>query len=99
MYPVLFRIGSFEVTSFGVLVAIAARVGIRLFRRELARSGVPQDAVNAAIGGVIGGLIGAKLVWPIEFTGQWRCVPNGTSMGVRGCQDRPEGMPCRSPKS
>lgn len=68
MYPVLFRIGDFEVTSFGVLVAIAALVGIRLFARELARSGLPSDAVNAAIGGVLGGLAGAKLLWTIEFS-------------------------------
>src|SRR5687767_3060150 len=61
MYPVLFRLGDFEITSFGVLVAIAALVGIRLFSRELARSRLPQDAVDAAIAGVIGGLIGAKL--------------------------------------
>lgn len=69
MYPVLFRIGSFEVTSFGVLVAIAALVGIRLFGRELARSGLPGDAVDAAIAGVIGGLVGAKLLWTLEFLG------------------------------
>ena len=46
MYPVLFRIGSFEVTSFGVLVAIAALIGIWLFGRELARSGLPRDGVD-----------------------------------------------------
>lgn len=28
MYPVLFRIGDFEVTSFGVMVAVAALVGL-----------------------------------------------------------------------
>lgn len=67
MYPVLFRIGSFEVTSFGVLVAVAALVGIRLFGRELGRSGLPHDAVDAAVFGVIGGLIGAKLLWTVEF--------------------------------
>jgi phosphatidylglycerol:prolipoprotein diacylglycerol transferase len=70
VYPVLFRIGSFEITSFGVLVAIAALVGVRLFDRELKRDGLTPDAVNAAIGGVIGGLVGAKLVWAIEFSGQ-----------------------------
>jgi len=67
MYPVLFRIGSVEVTSFGVLVAVAALVGVWLFSRELARSGLPHDAVDAAIAGVIGGLIGAKLLWTVEF--------------------------------
>ena len=69
MYPVLFRIGSFEITSFGVLVAIAALVGVWLFGRELARSGLPEDASNAAVGGLIGGLVGAKVLWTIEFSG------------------------------
>ena len=69
MYPVLFRIGSFEITSFGVLVAIAALVGIWLFGRELARSDLPRDGVDAAIAGVIGGLAGAKLLWTVEFLG------------------------------
>ena len=67
MYPVLFRIGGFEVTSFCVLVAVAALVGIRLLGRELARSGLPRDAVDAAIAGVIGGLVGAKVLWTLEF--------------------------------
>ncbi|MGE0703886.1 MAG: prolipoprotein diacylglyceryl transferase [Vicinamibacterales bacterium] len=69
MYPVLFRIGDFEVTSFGVLVAIGALVGIRLFRRELRRSRLPGIAVDAAIAGVVGGLVGAKLLWTLEFLG------------------------------
>jgi phosphatidylglycerol:prolipoprotein diacylglycerol transferase len=62
MYPVLFRIGSFEVTTFGVLVAVAALVGIKLFTRELVRSRLPREAVDAAMFGVIGGLAGAKLL-------------------------------------
>lgn len=55
MYPVLFRIASFEVTSFGVLVAIAALVGLWLFRRELHRSHLPPAAIDVAIVGVVGG--------------------------------------------
>ena len=69
IYPVLFRIGEFEVTSFGVLVAIAAIVGIWLFQRELRRSGLPDSAVDTGMAGVIGGLAGAKLVWAIEHAG------------------------------
>jgi phosphatidylglycerol:prolipoprotein diacylglycerol transferase len=69
MYPVLFRIGDFEVTTFGVMVAIGALVGMWLFDRESRRSGLPEKAVNAAAVGVIGGLLGAKLLWTIEFSG------------------------------
>ena len=69
MYPVILRIGSFEITSFGVLVALAALVGLNLFTRELRRRGLPEDGANAAIGGVLGGLAGAKIVWAIEFAG------------------------------
>ena len=70
MYPVLIRIGSFEITSFGALLGVAALVGIWLFRRELARSGLPSDAVDAAIAGLAGGLAGAKLLWTIELLGE-----------------------------
>jgi phosphatidylglycerol:prolipoprotein diacylglycerol transferase len=70
MYPVLFRIGSFEVTSFGAMVAVAALVGLWLFRRELERSQLPPDAADAGIVGVLGGLVGAKLLWTIEHAGE-----------------------------
>jgi phosphatidylglycerol---prolipoprotein diacylglyceryl transferase len=70
MYPVLFRIGDFEITSFGVMVAIAALTGVWLFGRELKRGGLPEQASDAAVVGVIGGLLGAKLLWTVEFAGQ-----------------------------
>jgi phosphatidylglycerol:prolipoprotein diacylglycerol transferase len=70
MYPVLFRIAGVEITSFGVLMAVALLTGIWLFRRELARSGLPDDAVNAAFAGVFGGLAGAKIIWTLEFMGE-----------------------------
>jgi phosphatidylglycerol---prolipoprotein diacylglyceryl transferase len=69
VYPVLFRIGSFEITSFGVLVAIGALAGIWVFQRELARRSLPEAGVDAGIAGVLGGLVGAKLLWAIEHMG------------------------------
>ena len=69
MYPVLFRIGSFEITSFGVLVAMGALVGIWVFQRELARRSLPESGVDAGIAGVLGGLLGAKLLWTVEHVG------------------------------
>lgn len=70
MYPVLFSVGGFEITSFGVLVAVAALVGVSIFRRELARSALPEDSVDGAIIGVLAGLAGAKLLWVAEHFGE-----------------------------
>ena len=66
MYPLLFRIAGFEITSFGAMVGIATLVGAWIFQRELRRSGLPADAVDAAIAGVLGGLVGAKVIWVVE---------------------------------
>jgi phosphatidylglycerol:prolipoprotein diacylglycerol transferase len=70
MYPTFFRIGNFEITSFGVLVAIGALVGLWVFGRELKRSGLPASAGDAAMAGVFGGLLGAKLLWVAEHLGE-----------------------------
>lgn len=70
MYPVLFRIGDVEITSFGVLVAVGALVGAWIFARELRASGLPRTASDAAWYGVVGGLLGAKLLWVVEHLGE-----------------------------
>lgn len=70
MYPVLFRIGGFEVTSFGVLVMVGALVGLWILGRELRRSGLPESGLDAALAGVLGGMAGAKLLWVSEHLGE-----------------------------
>lgn len=52
------------------MVAIGALVGLWLFRRELDRSGLAADGVDAALVGVIGGLLGAKLLYVAEHLGE-----------------------------
>ena len=81
MYPTFFRIGNFDITSFGVLVAIGALVGLWVFGRELARSGLPASAGDAAMAGVFGGLVGAKLLWVAEHLGE---EPFGALLFSRG---------------
>jgi prolipoprotein diacylglyceryltransferase len=62
VYPVLFRIGSFDITSFGVLVALGAFVGLWLFQREAQRSGSARKPSTRQWPDA-GGLAGAKLLW------------------------------------
>jgi phosphatidylglycerol:prolipoprotein diacylglycerol transferase len=70
MYPTLFRIGDFEVTTFGLMVAVGALVGLWIFRRELARRALSESGVDAAVAGVLGGLAGAKLLWTLEHAAE-----------------------------
>ena len=69
MHPLLFRIGTFEITSFGAMMATAAIVGLFILQREARRSGLPDSVMDAGLVGVIGGMVGAKLFWTIEHAG------------------------------
>jgi phosphatidylglycerol:prolipoprotein diacylglycerol transferase len=69
VYPVLFRIGSFELTSFGLLVALGALAGAWVFNRELQARGLGHASSLAATG-ILSGLLGAKLLWVLEHRGE-----------------------------
>jgi phosphatidylglycerol:prolipoprotein diacylglycerol transferase len=81
MYPDLFHVGAFEVTSFGAMVALGALVGLWMFDRELRRSGLPQDALNGAAIGVAAGLLGAKLLFVFEHRAEDQLLALLTSRG------------------
>ena len=51
-------------------MAVGTLFGIRIFGRELRRSGLSSDGLDAAVAGVIGGLVGAKLLWTLEFSAE-----------------------------
>jgi phosphatidylglycerol:prolipoprotein diacylglycerol transferase len=70
VYPVLFRIGTFEITSFGVMVAVGALVGLWVFERELRWEKLPEDAANSAMVGLVAGFVGAKLLYVFEHLGE-----------------------------
>ena len=52
------------------MVALGALAGLWLFRRELARAGLPDAALDAAVYGLVGGLLGAKLLYVFEHLGE-----------------------------
>jgi phosphatidylglycerol:prolipoprotein diacylglycerol transferase len=64
MYPELFRVGDFAVTSFGVMMALAFLAGYQVIRSELKRVGRDPDiAADILLGALIGGIVGAKIYY------------------------------------
>ncbi len=62
MFPVLLRIGSFELHTYGVLVAIAVLTGIWISTREAHRKGIDVNKfLDAIFWVIIGGIFGARL--------------------------------------
>ncbi len=76
MHPILFRIGDFAITSYGVMLVVAfvgaGFVVASEFRRRGWRSSVAQDVVLAAM---IGGIVGSKLFWGFSNWDQLRAAP------------------------
>jgi len=70
MYPVLFRIAGHDITSFGVMVALGALLGLWTLSREVQARGLPASASDPAVWGLAGGLLGAKLLFVAEHAGQ-----------------------------
>ena len=74
VYPLVFRIGSFEVTGFGIMMMLAFLVGGWLVTLELRRKGWYQEyGADVVVAAVIGGVIGAKL-WYVALTGDPRAL-------------------------
>jgi phosphatidylglycerol:prolipoprotein diacylglycerol transferase len=66
MYPVLFRIGHFTVSTYGVVLAIAVFAALSLFARALRHAGGdPDDAWSIGTWALLGGIVGAKLYYVI----------------------------------
>jgi phosphatidylglycerol:prolipoprotein diacylglycerol transferase len=80
MFPVLFRIGSFTVTSFGVMIALSFVVGGWILARELGRKGQdPEHAWDLAGYAAIFGILGAKIYymilhWPETAAHPWAAL-------------------------
>ena len=64
MYPILLKIGSFELRSYGVVIAVAILVAYLLAHREAARRGMdPRLVEDFAFLAILFGILGARLYY------------------------------------
>ena len=63
MYPELFKIGSFPVTSYGLWLAAGMLVALFVAARLAERDGLKRDRIyDLGVWLLIGGLVGSKLL-------------------------------------
>ncbi|MHB8281034.1 MAG: prolipoprotein diacylglyceryl transferase [Candidatus Humimicrobiaceae bacterium] len=68
MYPILFHIGSFHISTYGVIIALAIITGWLVARREAARKGLKAETVDNLFPFlIIPGIIGAR-IFHVIFT-------------------------------
>ncbi|MEW5705910.1 MAG: prolipoprotein diacylglyceryl transferase [Actinomycetota bacterium] len=67
MFPILFKIGSFSIHTYGVAIAVAFLAGILLIRREAKRKEMnPDMAYDIVLFALIGGIIGARVAYVLD---------------------------------
>ena len=68
IYPLVLRIGGFEITGYGIMMMVAFLAGGWLVGLELRRRGFREEyATDMVAAAVIGGIVGAKL-WYVALT-------------------------------
>ena len=63
MYPELFRIGTFPVTTYGIFLAVGMLLALFAASRLAARDGLPKERIyDLGLWVLVGGLVGSKLL-------------------------------------
>jgi phosphatidylglycerol:prolipoprotein diacylglycerol transferase len=71
MWPTLFRIGDFEIGTFGLMVAIGFIVAYWVAIRRAAAAGLSEDRfANLALVSLFAGIVGAKALFVLVYWGQ-----------------------------
>ena len=85
MFPILFEIGGFQVTSFGASIALAFLAAAWLVARNLKRQGEnPEYAWDLAGWAAIGGILGAKIYYLFLHFGETAADPWGALLSRSG---------------
>ena len=63
MYPELFRVGSFPITSYGIWLAAGMLIALFVASRLAARDGLPREKIyDLGLWTLLGGLLGSKIL-------------------------------------
>jgi phosphatidylglycerol---prolipoprotein diacylglyceryl transferase len=76
MFPILFRIGSLPINSYGVTLAISFLLGVHLATRRAARLGIrPADIADLGVWVMLAAIVGSRAFYVAthveEFRGHW----------------------------
>ena len=64
MWPTLFRIGDFEVTTFGLMMFLGFVVGGYILTVQFRKYGLPEEVASSIVlAGAIGGILGGKIYY------------------------------------
>lgn len=67
MHPILFKIGSFEIRSFAVMMVLAVLAGLWMARSRAKRYGIEQQLLwDVGFWAVIAGILGARIVFIVQ---------------------------------
>lgn len=76
MHPILFRIGSFEIRSYGFMLALSFLFGIYVATKRAKKNGVdPNHILDLSVLIIISAIVGSRLLYVLfhldEFRGHW----------------------------
>ncbi len=89
MYPVLFKIGAFELRSYGLALAISVALGIWIAMKRAPRFGIKKETIlDLAVLIMLAAIVGSRLWYVVyhvdEFRGQWLNTINPFQDGMIG---------------
>src|SRR5258708_38800682 len=84
MFPTLVKIGSFEITTFGLMMFLAFVAAGAVLTRQFRRYGLSDDLASSMVMfAAIGGIVGAKIYYAILFR-DWHLLFDRARLGWDG---------------
>jgi phosphatidylglycerol:prolipoprotein diacylglycerol transferase len=69
MYPILFHVFGYPVSSFGLMLALAFLVGAWIVQKRMPEEGIDPELVSTMLlWGMFGGILGSKLYYAVDVS-------------------------------